>query len=182
MVGVEADDRHFSWLREHLANNGFDPDAHRLLNGVIGTQDGDAFFPALDSEYDWGGAAVYTKIGDHGIDCRGREFHYVRKPAYSIKRALDGITTLDLVHVDIQGAEKDVIPSALDVLTQKVRWLVIGTHSRIIEGVLFDVLSRNGWKLENEKPCAFHISEVEPISEKHTRVDGAQVWQNPHLY
>lgn len=182
LVGVEADDQHFACLRSHLANNQFNPDAHLLLNGVIGPNDGYAFFPLINADRDWGAAAVFSDKSDidNSTDFRGRQYKYVRKRAYSVETALKGRPMFDLVHVDIQGSEREVIPTALPVLNDKVRWLVIGTHSRSIEGLLFNKLSQAGWKLENEKPCQFDVGTAEPITEKHTRVDGAQVWRNMH--
>ena len=169
-------------LVSHLANNNFDPDAHLLINGVVGASDGYAFFPLINSSRDWGAAAVFSDKEDlkDGVDFRGRQFKYARKRAYSIASALKDRPMFDLVHVDIQGSEREVIPAALPVLNDKVRWLVIGTHSRSIEGLLIDTLSQAGWTLENEKPCQFKVGASEPISEKHLRKDGAQVWRNTH--
>ncbi len=177
MAGVEADFGHFDSLEAHLANNGFDPIEHRLLAGAIGPLDGWAFFPQINSEEDWGAAAVFQDSGDPPLrDYRGHPLEYHRVPAFSMATALQDRPTFDLVHIDIQGSERDLIPSAIDVLKAKVRWMVLGTHSRAIEGEMIERLSAD-WLLIHEKPCLFRPF-AERIGPGQTLIDGAQVWRN----
>jgi hypothetical protein len=84
---------------------------------------------------------------------------------------------IDLLHVDIQGGEVDVINGSLQVLREKVACILIGTHSREIEGRLMKTLLKAGWHLEMERPAIFHLVEGRPV----TRVDGVQGWRNVDL-
>ncbi|WP_216074149.1 hypothetical protein, partial [Acinetobacter baumannii] len=52
---------------------------------------------------------------------------------------------IDLLHIDIQGGEADLIAACLPVLKERVAYILIGTHSRQIEGRIFDVLLNEGW-------------------------------------
>jgi hypothetical protein len=51
--------------------------------------------------------------------------------------------------------------------------VVIGTHSRPIEGKLIEHLNERGWILEFEQPCTFALEG----SELPVRVDGCQGWR-----
>lgn len=81
---------------------------------------------------------------------------------------------VDLLHMDIQGGEADLIASSLKLLTERVRYLVVGTHSRQIEGAIFDVLLDAGWKLEIERPAVLSLADKSPV----VTVDGVQGWRN----
>jgi hypothetical protein len=63
----------------------------------------------------------------------------------------------DLIHIDVQGDEVDICRSCIDELSARVRWIVVGTHSRKIDGDLLDLMWRAGWMLEHEKPSKFTL-------------------------
>jgi len=42
LTGVEMVPEHIAWMKEHLRNNGADPDAHRILHGAVSDVDGTA--------------------------------------------------------------------------------------------------------------------------------------------
>jgi hypothetical protein len=58
-----------------------------------------------------------------------------------------------------------------------VAYVVVGTHSRMIEGELMKLFLGAGWKLEIERPSVFKITQ-DGLS---TTVDGVQGWRNPFL-
>jgi hypothetical protein len=83
---------------------------------------------------------------------------------------------IDLLHIDIQGGESTLVPSSLKFLNDKVAFMLIGTHSRQIEGGLFDCLIEAGWVLEVERPAVIGVGR-----NIQTLVDGVQAWRNPRL-
>ncbi|HYF09843.1 MAG TPA: hypothetical protein VD970_19660 [Acetobacteraceae bacterium] len=87
----------------------------------------------------------------------------------------------DLVHMDVQGLEAELCQTAAPLLDARVRWLVIGTHSRRIEGDLVDLLYRHGWMLDHEKPCWFRLDRRLPTLADMVLSDGTQIWWNPRL-
>jgi hypothetical protein len=99
----------------------------------------------------------------------------VRVPAYSLATLLAPFDRLDLLHLDIQGAEADVLSAARSVLSHKVRRLVVGTHGRDIEQRLLVGLSSDGWRLEADEACRFHHAG----GQLSLAIDGCQVWWNP---
>ena len=85
---------------------------------------------------------------------------------------------IDLVHVDIQGAELELLTELFEFLCKKVKYIFIGTHSKKIESGLFDLFSNSGsWSIEMERPAIFRIENGRPIIE----VDGVQSWRNDAL-
>jgi len=58
-----------------------------------------------------------------------------------------------------------------------VRRVLIGTHSREIEGELMTFMRGQGWDLEAERPALLGIVEGGPM----IRIDGVQLWANPRL-
>jgi hypothetical protein len=87
------------------------------------------------------------------------------------------LARIDLLHVDIQGGEADLVAGSLGVLADKVAYIVIGTHSRQIEGRLMDTLLGAGWTLEIERSAILVPGPSGPV----VSVDGVQGWRNPRL-
>ncbi len=204
LVGVEGSAKHLRFMHEHFRINGFNPEEHTLLHGAAGTYDGVARFPVIEDDKDnWGAEAAYqTKLSTPPPQRSGGwkrwlrpAVHALRRakarllgkpsphseaaameklPCYSLATLVKPFERVDLIHVDIQGAEYDVIACARLALRQKVRRMVIGTHGRFIEERLINELSSQGWALESEEACAF--DEHEGIV--HMARDGCQVWRN----
>lgn len=121
LLGVEADPTHFSWMRQHFVDNGLDPDGHVLLNAAASGRAGVVSFPVIDNpDQDYGAS----------IGSAARAARTITVPAYTIPELLDRLSgPVDFMHVDIQGAEYDALPSAMDVMTAHVRSLMVGTHT-----------------------------------------------------
>jgi FkbM family methyltransferase len=165
MYAVEADPGKVSYIAQHMVDNGFDPDDHVIFGGIAGACDGFAYFPVIDATGNWSGEAVYGNPP---------EGDYQKLPSISLRTLMKDEEIVDLIHFDIQGAEFDVVEGSVDQLSAKVKWVVIGTHSRSIEGRLIDLLLRTNWSLENEQPCrCFYKGGRSDIF-----IDGTQVWKN----
>lgn len=194
LVGVEGSRKHWEYMCTHFADNGLDPAAHTLLHGVAGAADGVAEFPVLaDPSIDWGTSAVASPavVGDKASRVRrllapitgmfknrqppGAAVERVR--SYSIDTLLRPFPAADIIHIDIQGHEHSVVAAARKVLQEKVKRLVIGTHSRGIEQQLFEELSGAGWRLEAEESCTYQAIDGKPS----LWLDGCQIWRNPRL-
>jgi len=74
------------------------------------------------------------------------------------------------------------ILASIDALNAKVASMVIGTHSRVIEGELISLLRNNDWLLVYEKPCKFHCQSQLPDLVGATYFDGTQFWVNMKLW
>ena len=80
-------------------------------------------------------------------------------PIINLRDLVERRPVWDLVHMDIQGSEAEVCGSCVDLIKQRVRYLIIGTHSRSIEGKLLDMMFYGKFILENERPCLFNFNQ-----------------------
>ena len=185
LVAVEADPQRLPLIEQHFSDNGLPlPGASHpivsteIIQAAVSDQRGTLTFSAQGIK-DWGGAASKDKSA---ADYRGATGNRVSVPALPISELLQHERVVDLVHMDIQGFEYLSIAASLDDLNRKVRSIVIGTHSRVIEGRLIDLLRQNGWVLIYEKPCKFHASSQLPDVTGATYFDGTQFWINQRLW
>jgi FkbM family methyltransferase len=141
-LGVEADTGHFEFMFQNFKDNGNDPAGHQLIKGLVGTKNSIANFPVIeDPSANWGAKADFKMR--FGFILRARRT-WIKVPCYSLKGILRQHERVDFLHCDIQGHEFEVLSSCLDMLKKKVNTLVIETHSRCIEGQLFDTLPSPG--------------------------------------
>lgn len=196
LVGVEGSKEHCQFMRQHFQDNNLHPDEHALIHGVVGTSDGLARFPVAENPAeDYGSAPTFTaasalKQQVRGLLGRLRRRLFARSPApspllqrmeevpcYSLASLIRPYACVDIIHVDIQGAEHVVIASGRNILMKSVKRLVIGTHGRAIEELLFGELGTQGWILEAEESCLVH-QQANGVALFR---DGCQVWRNPKL-
>lgn len=177
-VAVEASSFMHSLIEPHFTRNGITQKNADLsfIQGAIGTEQGVMYFPKVTNAGENGGQATSDQSG---LDYVGREVEYEEVRAYT----LDDILPLevDLLHVDIQGAELPVLTAAADILNDRVRSIFIGTHSRRIEGELLEFFHNEGWTLHRERPCRIQYHRDRPDVIGWTTRDGGQFWTNPRL-
>lgn len=121
LVAVEADETHHAWVEAHLTENGFPPSQRiHALRGAIAAQSGVIRFPKIANPDENYGASTRSVTNDSD---------WVEVPAYSLEDVFDRFSgPLDFMHVDIQGAEYDVLPPAMELLNRKVKSMMVGTH------------------------------------------------------
>jgi FkbM family methyltransferase len=186
LLGVEADPGRFQLMRQHFIDNGLDPDAHILLQAAVGCEAGHARWPKIGDPANAGGARPVREL-DTEVDADDVAYiphavhDYINVEILPFGDLLARRPLWDLVHVDVQGWEAALVSCCVDLLNTRVKWLVLGTHSRAIDGQLIGTLYRAGWILENEKPTRFTFDPRKESLELMTSVDGIQVWRNPLL-
>ena len=191
LCGVEADPGRFALLCQNIEDNQLTSYEVTLVQGAVGIAAGKARWPRIvdppndagarplrccspncsDLEADVADVAYLAGLLDDMIDIE----------IVSLEKLLSLQSLWDLIHIDIQGTEVELCRAFVDQLSAQVRYMVIGTHSRKIEGDLIDLLLRAGWDLEHEKPVRFSFRRGEPSLERMTTHDGTQVWRNPRL-
>lgn len=171
LLGLEASPAHHAMMAVHFADNGLDPSSHQLLLGAAGAEDGTARFPRLDDPAaDWGASVL-----ENGLDKRGWRFAAADEvPMFAVSGLVERFDRVDLLHVDIQGAEESALPAAMAALSARVRRVVIGTHGTAIDHALDAAFGGAGWALEVRQPSRF-------APEGHLVLDGTQVWRNDRL-
>lgn len=179
LVGVEGDLGHVGFMRDTFAVNGIDADCGTALHGIVGVRDGKAFFPtARDPSLDYGAMAA---VSEEGID-PDRDLPAARAkrpedmditPCFSLATLLRDFDYVDLIHCDIQGSEAELFTGTLELVSQKVKRIVIGTHSFAIDRQLACLFPGAGWQLEGIDVCVMAGGQA-----VH---DGAQIWRNTRL-
>lgn len=177
LIGIEGDHGHVAMAEASLTGNGFGANDYRIIHGVAARTTGAALFPVVaDPSASWGSEPLF-----HPSEAQVAEAE--RTGGYDLLAAttiaeLSGGRRVDLLHVDIQGGEVALLGDGAVDLMDAVAYVVIGTHSRTIDGMLLEAMSSKGWILEIERPCIF---TVDGVGNTVTSVDGVQGWRNPNL-
>ena len=175
VVGIEGDEGHVAFANETLALNGFDETNSKVVHGIAGPETGKALFPRQDhAGGTWGLEPVFNPSK---WDLRKLRRSHQTLDVHTLESLGEG-ETFDLLHIDIQGGEFDFVESCLADIEAHVRFMVIGTHSRTIEGQLMDLLLERGWVLEIDRPAIYSRDEKGGCV---LAIDGVHGWRNPHL-
>lgn len=174
LIGLEAEYNHYQMMKQHFIDNDLDPLEHNLIQAAVTKNDTTvSFFQGSSSE--WWGQAITTS------DAKMKQFPNSKVEeiqGYSIRTILKNTEFVDLMDIDIQGAELDAIRGSLSTLNSKVKRIHIGTHSHEIEKTLFNYFSQMGWKCYNNLPC--NSTQKTPYGIV-TFQDGVQTWINPNI-
>ena len=117
LTGVEMVPQHVAWMKEHLRNNGADPNACRLLHGAVSGVDGEVTYRP-EPEADFGQSVQRGAVDGIPVPC------------WSLETLLADHPRVGLIHCDIQGEERHVFPPAIDTLRRKAVRVLISTHRR----------------------------------------------------
>lgn len=182
LYGVEADPSHFAAMRQNFFDNDFEPADHILLQAAVGTADGSAQWPdELDARNQWGARPIRQgSTQDVDYLCE-RVARFIDVKIVEARQLVLCEAAWDMIHIDIQGWEGEVCRSCIDVFSERVKWVVIGVHSRIQDAELLQIFHRAGWILEHEKPTQFRYRPLQLNFEAMVAADGTQVWRNPRL-
>jgi FkbM family methyltransferase len=182
LYGVEADPMHFAAMKQHFSDNGFPPAEHVLLQAAIGVECGRARWPReLDARNQWGGRPVRDESTNDVAYLNNRVDSFIDVEVVAARELLLREPRWDMVHIDIQGWEAEVCRSCMDLLGERVRWLIIGVHSRVLDAALLEMFHAGAWTLEHEKPTRFQYQRGLTSIEAMTVADGTQVWRNLSL-
>lgn len=176
IIGVEGDLEHVAMAHRTMAANGFSSN-YFIHHAVAAGRRGKALFPIVEhASNTWGSKPVFDATDEQVADAvASGKFHILDALPVSDMR---GGEPLDLLHIDIQGGEAALLRDCLEDLNEGVRYLVVGTHSRMIEGSIIETMSGAGWILEIERPCIFTIGQD---GRQTIVVDGVQGWRNTRL-
>jgi FkbM family methyltransferase len=162
LVAVEAEPTHFEWLMQNLRDNAVSLQDCRLIRAAATDRDGTIGF----------------HVGDPSA-CYGQSIGGTTEvAAVSLKTLLRPLDIVDLIDMDVQGAEFNVLAAARESLCQKVKRVHVGVHSqqhrRILE--LFRDLT---WK--PHFVYADDTADLTPWGRINFQ-DGVQGWVNPRLH
>jgi FkbM family methyltransferase len=194
-TAIEAEPDHFRWLRQHFQDNDMNPSDHELIWAAVGAQPGWVPF-WVGRAREWYGQAIARRAETPMPDARTRQRLRARSalgrppvfssgeatvtwiPSISLSDVLASYPRVDLIDIDIQGAELAVLASSIELVTRRVRRLHIGTHSPAIEDGLRTLFIAQGWQNLNDFRCGSRVTT--PYGEMEFG-DGVQTWLNPLL-
>lgn len=184
LIGVEAEPSHFHRMETCFRENSLDPAEHSLIEAAVTGTGEDVWFHASQAD-DWYGQRIALASEksptDRAVDLRtGKPLRRVQ--SLTLDSLLRPLASVDLIDLDIQGAEADVLASATEQLDAKVKMVTVGTHvhpvtyTYEIERAVHDVFTKMNWKK------VYHFlpgGERETPFGRITFEDGVQVWVNP---
>ena len=148
-----------------------------LYHGIAAAKDGIALFPRQEtSGVQWGLEPVFDASLIERAKAKLAGTHE-ELPMISWKKLPRLIRALISCTSIFREGEADLIRDLLAILNKKVAYMTIGTHSREIEGKIFESLRAAGWLLEIERPAILSITNGVP----QVTVDGVQGWRNGAL-
>jgi FkbM family methyltransferase len=181
LIGVEAEPTHFQWMLEHFRDNQIDPKDHDLIEAAVSGTSGEAWFYVGKPDSWYGQSIIPSDAVTAGsdspeIDHNGERARRVR--TVDLRDVTAAYRRIDYLHMDVQGAELDFLSSHPGILDEKVRRVLIGTHSHAIEQGLRELFSGLGWQCQYDFPLDGRV-RVDDVD--LTLGDGVQVWINPAL-
>lgn len=183
LVGVEADANKCKIMDRHMYENGLLSGVRggstintKIIHGAAWSEDTTLYFPVIDAYGDHGAGATAEASG---VDYRGFDLPKLAVPAFGLPTICGEFDVIDYMHWDIQGAEWPVAESGIDFLNSHVRYLFIGTHSRVVEGKLLELFYNQKWNVLMLNPCAFTYDLAKPSIEGMTTTDGEIFVCNP---
>jgi FkbM family methyltransferase len=173
LIAVEAEPTHFAWLRIHLRDNGIDLNFCDLHHAALAARGGEALFLTGKPD-EWYGQRIIEaeelrEVADEDTDT-------VVVPTLTLGSLIRDLDHVDLVDLDIQGAEAEVLANASVELDTKVRRVHVATHSEDVETELRALFRTLGWVVVNDYGCG--STSTTPWGEI-SFVDGVQTWLNP---
>ena len=176
LIAVEAEPFHFEMMRQHFIDNGVNPEAHTLLKAAGTETDGLVYFVEGHSR-EWYGQAVLPSP-DHGFG-NWPEASVKTVQGLSLVTILRDLDLVDLIDMDVQGAEAAILRGNKDILCERVKRLHIGTHSHEIEAELIALFEGMGnWTCLVNYAC-YSTAKTEFGEIKF--LDGVQTWVNSAL-
>jgi len=170
LIGVEAEPSHFQWMKQHFQYNGIDPEQQELIEAVVDEKEGEVDF-YVGRPDEWYGQSIAR-----GSNSSSESVTKVK--AITLNQILSKLEQVDLIDLDVQGAELAVLRSGIEELNKKVKRVHIGTHGRYLEQGLRELFREHEWYKVNDYCCnAREITEWGEISFQ----DGVQTWINPRL-
>jgi FkbM family methyltransferase len=177
LLGIEGDAGHVEFANQSMKTNGYLSSEYLIMHGIAAANKGRALFPKQsNSGVHWGLEPVFS-ASDRQIAKAVSEGTHDNLEMIALSDVIVENGKLDLLHIDIQGGEADLLRDSIETCNSSVGYIVIGTHSRFIEGTLEKLMFNNDWVLEVDRPA---ISSLEN-GVQTLRVDGVQGWRNRRI-
>jgi len=172
-IAVEADPQHKSWAVEHFLGNKI---AGTVVEAAISDKNGTCSFAIDNNPADCYGQSI--TVGNSFLRTIGNT---LRRKKITVKcltlktlMEMEEIEKIDLIHMDVQGAESRVVRAGMDVIKQGlIKYWLIGTHGKTYNKEIMTMLSPYYNNIVNLLPDAIGMVSGNRIKCQ----DGIQVWK-----
>lgn len=180
LIAVEADPDRFAMMHENLIAHGVSEEEMRLFECAVSNYDGDIAFKMNRNPNRFGGMVVKDPaIEDQDLETVVLDEEWAFLKSVPCRRFSDVVAEfehIDLIDFDVQNEELVLIVDALELLTERVSRLHIGTHSPEVEVGLREVLGGRGWVSVRDFPKR---GTIDTSAGSLKLIDGIQSWTNP---
>ncbi len=184
LVGVEASRSRFDLMVLNCAMNDMPPTGVDMIRAAC-TPDGRPMFMGVSDDY--GSAvvddpkvlALFNGVPVEQLwveDDTGKKFLIEKMPGIRVQDLLR--EPVDFIDFDIQGAETEVIPAAIDALDEFAKLVHVGTHSATADAVAAATFHLHDWRPRWMFPAA--MFNQTPFG-AFRFIDGIQSWENPRF-
>lgn len=188
---AEAEPTHCCWLRQHVCDNGLLPEETLIWECAVSDRAGETFFytsmpdgKGVNGPGLWYGQSISREEpSDPSTEAKAEVrfasgYGGVRVKVKPLSELMEGLGTIDLIDMDVQGEELKIVEGAIDALDAQVRRLHIGTHNAAVETGLRQILSEHGWvKIHDYAACSITRTPFGKVRFQ----DGVQSWLDPRL-
>lgn len=175
VAGIEGDPNHIEFAKTVLGRNNFRDTEYSLYHGIAAGDSGVALFPKQEGN-NWGLSPILGATDEQREEAENSG-QYEILPMIPLDAVELPGARIDLLHIDIQGGEADLIENSLAAINASVAYMVVGTHSRQIEGRICEILLNQNWQIEIDRPAIHFLDRNPPL----VSVDGVQGWRNLNL-
>jgi len=193
LVAIEPVPENCAWIRQHMADNGIAPDEHSIIQAVVDVDNRPNLFPVgaagtgLTASVDTNSERsrqIYADLFERKEYCgqvlrniflrnstgvtRGLPYGYSAEIQFvssvTLHNVLAPFDRVDLLEIDIQGAENTVIAPFMNMLNRKVRRVHLGTHGSAVHFALRKLFYGAGWEsVFDYTPDAQHMTARGPF-------------------
>lgn len=174
LIAVEAEPTHYTWLKQHTRANGLRrwsrAGSCRLIHAAVSGEAGrERFF--FGNPKEWYGQTL-VRPSNKGADAPITEVRTITLS--SLLRPLDSV---DLIDLDIQGAELEVLREAASTLGN-VRRIHVETHFDDIDEQLPALFEQAAGNWEQELAIPLGATVGTPLGDADFTAGGIQLWRN----
>jgi FkbM family methyltransferase len=162
LLAVEAEPTHFAWLEQNMRDNEVAPENCRLIQAAIASKDGRIGF----------------EVGSPGVSYGNAIGGSTEVDAVSLDSLLKNLNEVDLIDMDVQGAELQILSAASGDLEKKVKRIRVETHNAKLHEGIMKLLRDRGWKLHCN--YAGNTADRTPWGRINFQ-EGYQTWFNAQL-
>ncbi|WP_334148032.1 FkbM family methyltransferase [Hyphomicrobium sp.] len=199
---VEAEPGHADDTAEFMASEGIDPSCYHLIRAAVAAQRGTMPFvvegPHGFTKDNWLGQALLScasmdrshfapaykwrifpeRYYGKQIYRDAQRWGFIEVDVLQLADVLPDDGTIDLIDMDIQGAEGELIHANIELLTKRVKRVCIATHSTGVEETIRRDLAAAGWDMVFDYPLQTEtMTDYGLIAFR----DGVQYWVNGRI-